>query len=98
MLVPVIAQSATEEEQRDIMRGMFGQAGPELGPQIVSWMFGHLSAVDREGFLRVASQLFPRERFAAMVESLAQSASPEAWNDVLRRMPELSSKGPAVAP
>ena len=91
LLVPVLVQNASDEEQREIMRGMFGQAGPDLGPQIVAWMFGHLSAEDRAAFLGIASQLFPRERFDAMVESLAQSVSQEAWSDVLRRMPELSS-------
>ena len=91
MLVPIVEQNASEEEQREIMRGMFGQAGPDLGPQIVSWMFGHLSAEDRAGFLRVATLLFPRERLDAMIEALAVSVSSEAWNDVLERMPELRS-------
>ncbi len=91
LLVPFVEQNASEEEQREIMRGMFGQAGPDLGPQIVSWMFGHLSAEDRAGFLRVATLLFPRERLDAMIEALAVSVSSEAWNDVLERMPELRS-------
>ena len=90
LLVPIVAQNTSPEERQDIMRGMFGRAGPDLGPRIVSWMFGQLSTEDRAGFLRVASQLFPRERFDAMVESLAQSVSRDAWNDVRKRMPELS--------
>lgn len=91
LLVPIVEQSASEEEQRELMRGMFGQAGPDLGPHIVSWMFGHLSAEDRAGFLGVATLLFPRERLDAMVKALAVSVGPEEWNDVLERMPELRS-------
>lgn len=91
LLVPVVTQSFGEDEQRTIMRQMFGHAGPDLGPQIVSWMFGHLSTADRAEFLRVAMQLFPRDRFDAMVGSLAQSVAPQAWSEVLRRMPELTA-------
>jgi hypothetical protein len=54
---PVVAQNASDEEQRKIMRGMFG----------------HQSVEDRPGAPPVASQLFPRERFDAMVGSFTQS-------------------------
>ena len=91
LLVPIVVRSTSPEERQDIMRGMIRQAGPDLGPLIGPWVFGHLSTQDREGFLRVTSQLFPREEFDAMVESLAASVGPEAWNDVLERMPELRS-------
>lgn len=91
LLVPILTQSFSEDEQRAIIRQMFGHASPELGPQIVSWMFGHLSTADRAGFLRIAMQLFPRDRFDAMVESLAQSVDSQAWSEVLQLVPELTA-------
>ncbi len=43
-----------------------------------------------EGFLRMGMQIFPEERFDSLVESLSSAISPQEWQDVLRRIPELS--------
>ncbi len=35
-------------------------------------------------------QIFPRERFDSLVQSLSSAVSREEWQDVMRRIPELS--------
>ena len=90
LLLPVMQDVFSGGEQAEIMRQMIGYPPADLTPQILSWIFRGQSVTDREGFLRMAMDMFPQERFDGLVESLSSEVSPDEWQDVIRRIPELS--------
>ncbi len=72
------------------MQQMLGYPPPDMAPQILSWIFLGQSVKDREGFLRMGMKMFPQERFDSLVQLLSGEVSPDEWQEVTRRIPELS--------
>ncbi len=82
----------SDDEQAGIMRQMLGYPPPDLTSQIQSWIFRGQSDNDREGFLPMGMQIFPRERFDRLVQSLSSAISREEWQDVIQRIPQIAER------
>ncbi len=92
LLLSVMEDVFSDDEQAGIMRQMLGYPPPELTSQILLWIFRGQSVTDREGFLRMGMQMFPQERFDSLVQSLSSAISPEEWQDVIQRIPQIAER------
>ena len=90
LLLPVMDDVSSDDEQAGIIRQMLGHPPPELPSQILIWVFKGQSVTDREGFLRMGMKIFPQERFGGLVQLLSNAVSREDRLDLIRRITELS--------
>lgn len=88
MLVPLVEQNFSIEEQEDIARRAIGHFPPELLQQTLPWLVLSLPPDDQEAFLRMLMSTVPPDAFQAMSGLLSTSLPPNEWAEIVRRLPE----------
>jgi hemerythrin-like domain-containing protein len=88
IVVPLLEQHFSVEEQK----GMVGQAmahfGPDLMPEVAPWLVRWLEPEDQEAFLRMMMSQMPPQLFAAAKVWVANGVPKEMWQEIVRRIPE----------
>ena len=77
LLLPVVDEHLSVEEQQAMLGQAMGNVPPEFMMKVLPWMFRAQTGGDREGFLREGMEMFP----------------PEQLGGIVRRIPELKAYG-----
>ena len=64
---------------------------PELLMQAVPWMFKAQTVDDREGMLRSWMVMMPPDQLPGILQIMSTGVSPQEWQEMERRIPELQS-------
>jgi iron-sulfur cluster repair protein YtfE (RIC family) len=88
ILVPLVEQHFSVEEQEDIARRAIGHFPPDLMQQALPWMVLSLPPDDQAAFLRMLMHTVPPDAFPAMSGLLSTSLPPNQWAEIVRRLPE----------
>jgi hemerythrin-like domain-containing protein len=91
LLLPLLYQNFTTEEQANLMRQMSEHVPPEVSGPWLSKTFAVLNISDREKLLRVLMQVAPANKFAMITKMLSSVATPSDWQALILRIPELHS-------
>ena len=92
LLLPVCDEHISFEEQGRLLGEAMSHMPQEFMMKVLPWMFKALTMNDREGFLREGKEMFPPEQFTGMTQLISSSASAQEWQEMVRRMPELSAQ------
>ena len=90
--VPVLDEQFSFEQQKEIIDRSMQSASPEtmqVMMQALPWMFRAQTVDDREGMLRGFQQMMPPDMFSGVAQLLSGAVSPQDWQEMVRRMPEL---------
>lgn len=91
LLLPILYEHFSTEEQASILRQMSEHVPPEINGQWLSKTFAVLNIVDREKLLRALMQVAPANKFATVTKMLSNVAAPSDWQALILRIPELHS-------
>jgi CRISPR/Cas system CSM-associated protein Csm2 small subunit len=78
-------------DQAAIVKEMSKKIPQDRFPEVVSWLYALLGPDDRENMTRIWQQAFPAQMFAGVIK-LIQAAIGNDWEELTRRIPELTSK------
>ena len=92
LLLPVLDREFDLEEQVSIAGRMAARVEQPLLMEMISWMYLGQTADDREGMLRALTQALPPEAFGGVASMLSRTGSPDAWQEMERRIPSLVQK------
>ncbi|MGD0765820.1 MAG: hemerythrin domain-containing protein [Dehalococcoidia bacterium] len=88
ILVPLIEQHFSIEEQANIVNRAIAHFSPDQMQQVLPWMLKALTLDEQEAYLRELMQAMPPEAFHAMTRAVSEGVSPQQWQEITRRMPE----------
>ena len=88
ILVPLIEQNFSFEEQADLTRRAVAHIPPELMQQMFPWLVQSLPPDDQEVFLREMMQMVPPNVFHMMSGLLATNLPSDQWAEIVKRLPE----------
>ncbi len=88
-LYRLIRERVSLADQGQAVGVMAGAVPRERFPEVVAWVFPLLGHSDRENMIRVWQMLMPAEVFAG-AKRLIQKAVGGDWEELTRRIPELS--------
>lgn len=92
LLLPVLDREFDPDEQVSIAGRMAAQVEPPLLMEMISWMYLGQSPGDREGMLRAFMQALPPAAFGGVASMLSRTGSPDDWQEMERRIPDLADK------
>jgi hemerythrin-like domain-containing protein len=90
LLFPTYDRLFSIEEQNKHGEVAQGHLPPDAMAIAGAWMFQRLNADDREGFLREMMGMMPPEAIAGLTRGLSGTVPASEWQDVMRRIPELT--------
>jgi len=88
ILLPLIEQNFSIEEQEDITGRAVAHVPPELMQEMFPWLVRSLPPEDQEAFLRDMMQTVPPNVFHMMSGLLATRLPADQWAEIVRRLPE----------
>ncbi|MGA2285031.1 MAG: hemerythrin domain-containing protein [Dehalococcoidia bacterium] len=88
ILIPLIEENFSDEEQQEITLRAVAHIPPELMQEMFPWLVRSLPADDQEIFLREMMQMIPPNVFHMMSGLLATNLPPDQWAEIVRRLPE----------
>ena len=91
VLLPVFDELFTLEEQGSIVERLHASIPQDLMQQMAPWVFRAQMVDDREGLIRMVMEMFPPELMQGMVSSFASAVTPQEWQEMVRRIPELGT-------
>jgi len=89
-LYRIIGQRVAMPEQGRLVGIMANEVPQDRFPELVEWMFPLMGDDDRENMTRIWRMVMPEPAFAGAKE-LIQKAIPDGWNELSRRIPELTA-------
>ena len=92
LLLPAFEEHFSAEELGKLMDQALEEMGsPELLMQAVPWMFKAQTVDDREGMLRSWMVMMPPDQLPGILQIMSTGVSPQEWQEMERRIPELQS-------
>jgi zinc finger protein-like protein len=88
ILVPLVEQRFSFEEQAEMVRDAVGHFTPQQQQVVLPWILKAHTPDDQEAFLRMLMQDMPPEMFRAATRWAADGVSPAQWEEIVRRIPE----------
>jgi len=96
LLFPTYDETFSPEEQMAHGAAAQGHIDPQAMAAAGAWAFQRLDADYREGFLRQMMAMLPPAGVAGLTNGLSQAVSPNDWQEMVSRIPELTSKSSAA--
>jgi hemerythrin-like domain-containing protein len=90
LLFPLYDQSFSVQEQVEHGKASQGRIPQETMALAGGWVFQRSVPDDREAFLRELMAMLPPEAFRGMTSGLSMAIAPADWQEMVRRIPELS--------
>lgn len=94
LLFPTYDQLFSFEEQRAHFAQGFALTAhlpPDFTPRLMAWIFKAQTVDDREAFIKEFVGRLPPEHLAGMMKFISSAVSPQEWQEMLRRIPQLAS-------
>ncbi len=93
VVVPLMVEKIGLDEQWDMLREVYSRLPVEEFEQMIPGMMSILDQDEREAELRAEMKAMKPEAFKVVVSLAPHGMSPEDWQDLLNRIPELASHG-----
>lgn len=93
LLYPLYDMTFTTEEQRAMEMKINAHMPPDFMPKAAPWIFRLLNVNDRQGLIYYGMNLLPPEHLAPMMKLLAAAVTPPEWEELRKRVPELTKLG-----
>ena len=88
LLVPLVEQRFSFEEQAEMVRNAVGHFTPQQQQVVMPWILKAQTPDDQEAFLRMLMQEMPPDMFRTLTRWISDGVSPTQWQEILRRIPE----------
>jgi hemerythrin-like domain-containing protein len=88
IVVPLLEQHFSVEEQKAMVGQAMAHFGPDLMPEVAPWLVRWLEPEDQEAFVRMIMDAMPPQLFAAAKVWVANGVPKETWEEIVRRVPE----------
>jgi hemerythrin-like domain-containing protein len=88
ILVPLIEQHFSIEEQKGIVNQAVAHFTPEQQQRGFPWIMKALTPQEQEDYLRMLMQEMPPEVFRALTRWISDGVPPMQWEEIVRRIPE----------
>lgn len=89
LLVPIIEDRFSPEEQAAILGRYAGYVAPERLLPGFAWIVERLSPADQDDFFRTYQRMLPPPAFGAIVGHVREQFGPERWGAIAARVPEV---------
>jgi hemerythrin-like domain-containing protein len=87
ILIPLIEEHFSFEEQADIVKRAVAHFSPEQQRHVSPWMLKALTQDEQGDYLRLLAEGMPPEAFQTMIGWIAEGVSPREWVQIVRRLP-----------
>jgi hypothetical protein len=88
ILMPLVEQHFSAEEQKGIVRQAISHFTPEQLQTGLPWIVKALTPQEQEDYLRMLMDDMPPEVFRAATRWVADGVSAAQWEEIVRRIPE----------